>query len=258
MDGGVSGYKENARTSWNLGACSGARNLNDSRMLTGDILTLNHLSLDGNILIDLWKSIIVAKGDPAATTLQSFPGKSWEAFLKSEENRPSNKLRENILGEMKVLRTKLIYFVVWFTSYSFLDIPRPPIMVRKNHGTTRNRTDAQKERSKLEKELRKMSLGNATAKQICREDRAAVLERMSTRMEQCQHCLRGQLPEEKFQRCSRCWDKLQRSVYYCSKDCQVAAYKPTHKAICGKVLDVKTATAAAASSVSPAKAPGGR
>lgn len=89
-------------------ACSGARNLNDSRTLTGDILTLDHFSRDGKIVIDLWKSIIVPKGDPAATAPHGFPGKSWEAFLKTEERYLSDRLRESLLSELKVLRTKLI------------------------------------------------------------------------------------------------------------------------------------------------------
>lgn len=107
-------------------------------------------------------------------------------------------------------------YVVWFTTWSFLGIPRPGVMVRKNHNTTR--TDEEKERSKLEMELRKMSLGNTKAKQLAREDVAAVLKRKSNRAEQCDHCLKVELPDqEKFRRCARCWDKLQRSVHYCSR-----------------------------------------
>ncbi|KAF9072417.1 hypothetical protein BDP27DRAFT_412017 [Rhodocollybia butyracea] len=231
-------------------ACSASLNLNLSRMITGDILTLGKLCNDWNTVVDLLQKI-TPKDDKDAKSLQSFPGKSWDDFIKRQERLPADKTREVVLAEMKVLRTKLIYYVLWFTMLSFLGVNRPPIMVQKHRATPR--TEQENHLVNQQKELRKMFLGKETAKNVALEDKNAVLARHSLRKVHCYQCNKVQptnpSDKEKFQRCSRCWNELQRTVTYCSRTCQVGAYK-THKAICGKALDVKTATEAASASVS--------
>ncbi|KAF9065681.1 hypothetical protein BDP27DRAFT_1331613 [Rhodocollybia butyracea] len=218
-------------------SCSVAINLNNCRIFVGDILTVEHLSTDGHVFLDMLKSLIPPHNE-VPTTLQEFSGKSWSDFL--EKNCATDKAGQIALSEWKVLRTKLIYYVLEYTMLSFLGLPRPPIRVHRRPDSGR---------SECEKTVLKM-MKMAMGKQRAKESKAADMERLSKQVVMCFNCGRSQSSGEKFQRCSRCWNAQKRSVTYCSKECQVNDYKAIHKSICGQILDMETATETAVSSVS--------
>lgn len=88
-------------------ACSIARNLNEARRFTGDVLTLDNLSKDGRSFIDLLKSIIPDDISVHPKTLYYIPNPAWDSFLEARQNS-GTEFEKLWLAEAQLLRTKLI------------------------------------------------------------------------------------------------------------------------------------------------------
>jgi hypothetical protein len=58
--------------------------------------------------------------------------------------------------------------------------------------------------------------GEREGKLRAREELTALKERRGRRGVQCVNCQEFELESQKFQRCKPCWDKAQRTVFYCS------------------------------------------
>ncbi|KAK0453039.1 hypothetical protein EV421DRAFT_2030077 [Armillaria borealis] len=220
-------------------ACSAARNIHDARRFACDILTLDNLGNDGRVFIDLLKAIMPRTPPESLTTPTYVPNPAWDSFRASKEQSNITQMEKWGLSYAQILRTELIYLVVLYTSLSFLGKERPKIPVTHPRGGGDASNDPQ--RLQFQKENRRQLYGPSLAKEVTREDKAAAKERQRQRCAYCTHCSRPEQDGEKFPHCGKCWNTLQRDVPYCSRECQTANYKPLHKAICGKALDLDTA-----------------
>ncbi|THV02727.1 hypothetical protein K435DRAFT_836239 [Dendrothele bispora CBS 962.96] len=211
--------------------CSLARNLNQARAYSFDILRVDHLSQNGKVLIDLLKAITP---DDISVVLKDpyyFPEKTWDA-LKAEQERGNNELEKYALREILILRTKLIYLVVEGMMDSFLDEALPTVVVQKN----RDQRSASEKQEAVRANVNMMKLvyGEREGKARARAEFEAYKDRKSRRGILCTNCEVPESDGQKFQRCKKCWDLVGRDIPYCSKDCQVKDWRIRHKEICGK------------------------
>lgn len=96
-----------------------AKNLNETRRLTGDILTLDNLSKDGRVLIDLLKTIIPNDISVVPETPCHFPNPTWDSFREARQKSGTE-------------HEKL----------SFLKKPRPTVTVNMNTKSRRSKTES--------------------------------------------------------------------------------------------------------------------
>ncbi len=98
---------------------------------------------------------------------------------------------------------------------SFLGEPLPSVTVSK--ARDRRPADAKKQDLvKLKAEYTAL-YGEEVGRVKMREDLLALHERRSRRVVHCTKCGKKQGDDEKFMRCKKCWEVLQRSVTYCGK-----------------------------------------
>jgi len=92
----------------------------------------------------------------------------------------------------------------------------PKITVQKVH---KQGQMADPNEQKLKKQLIKQALGSKAAAQQFKEDREAAQDRKAKRGTPCQRagCSNIEQEGQKYSRCSKCWDSVQRSVYYYCK-----------------------------------------
>ncbi|KAK0232916.1 hypothetical protein IW262DRAFT_1290107 [Armillaria fumosa] len=225
-----------------------ARNLNEARRFTGDILTLDNLSKEGRVLVGLLKAIIPDDISVLPKTPCHFPNPTWDSLREARQNS-GTEYEKLWLAEAQMLRSKLIYHVVQCTYLSFLGKPRPKITVVKNLGHT---PLARPQMHPLDKELKKKIYGGKAAKEMWKDDKVAFKDRVSRRINSCTNCLKKE-EGEKFPHCSKCWTTLKRDVPYCSRECQTADYKSRHKAICGKEIGLEEAVSTALKARGPPK-----
>ncbi len=84
-----------------------ARNLNEARRFTGDILTLDNLSKEGRVLIDLLKAIIPDDISVLPKTPCHFPNPAWDS-LREARQKSGTEYEKLWLAEAHMLRSKLI------------------------------------------------------------------------------------------------------------------------------------------------------
>ncbi|KAJ6594809.1 hypothetical protein B0H19DRAFT_1225818 [Mycena capillaripes] len=221
-------------------ACSIARNLHDTRMYCGREFRLSRLRGDGRIVLDWLKAMMVPSDPEEALKLldkpRYFPDAVWNAYANIQPRSAPNESEKLALGEILVLRTKLICHFLHYTSRSFVGEELPTIAVEKfnkKKAVPQSFPSADYAASAMEQ-----ILGRDGAKANAKENKAAWKDRQSTRREHCSYvgCHKPKEGTEKFPRCKKCWDEKQREVLYCSPQCQRADWKVNHKAICGKAL----------------------
>ncbi|KAI0094210.1 hypothetical protein BDY19DRAFT_9604 [Irpex rosettiformis] len=213
-----------------------AKNLNLARAYCADILRVDYLSTDGEVVLDLLRELVPQ--DISVTPAEPYwvcRSKEWEEVREKfvggvqvveEEDRGD-------LIEVLVLRTKLIYFVLEGIVDSFLGHSLPRVTVHKERDRRAKEVKLDDHR-RLADEYKKL-YGEAGQEKL-RKDLAAMEERKSRREVHCTNCQRTQREGERFMRCKKCWDGIQRNVMYCGKTCQVTDWKLRHKKICGKPL----------------------
>lgn len=98
---------------------------------------------------------------------------------------------------------------------SFLGLPLPSVTVSKH--TKPYTTEAKRQSNRNTKDEYRAIYGNEAWEAKLHEDLAALQERKDRRTIHCQSCEKNQGEDEKFMRCKRCWETIQRAVPYCSK-----------------------------------------
>jgi hypothetical protein len=89
-------------------SCAVSKNLNEARLLTGDVLTLEKLSNNGQTVIDLIRSMLCDDLSSLPRELVHFSNPQWNNFRQSKlEQNPSERVKLG-LEEILLLRTKLI------------------------------------------------------------------------------------------------------------------------------------------------------
>ncbi|KAF8176860.1 hypothetical protein K438DRAFT_1939216 [Mycena galopus ATCC 62051] len=218
-------------------ACSIARNLHDARIHCGRDFRLSRLRGDGRIVFDWLKAVMIPQDPEKALELLNkpryVPDAAWDALTDLQQRSAPNDSEKLALGNILVLRTKLICLFLQSTLRSFVGKDaKLDIWVVKNKKKIVSSFPSQAvDRSAMEQ-----ILGPAGAKAAAKEGKAAWKERQSARRECCSYvgCGKPNNGTEKYPRCKRCWEGMQREVLYCSTECQKADWKSNHKAICGK------------------------
>ncbi|KAF8181707.1 hypothetical protein K438DRAFT_1767787 [Mycena galopus ATCC 62051] len=220
--------------------CSKARNLNEARSYCPD-LALTRLRLDGKVFLNLLKSVMLEDATfiPSQPKFVSHPG--WDVWAEAQRKKNDSDAKKIALEEILILRTKLICHVIHFILRSFHGRDPPQLFVKKEHKSVQRPKDST---ATVPSELVEL-LGSEAAMARIKDERAGAKARHSARVTQCSYmnCTKIEEPNgQKFSRCSKCFDKMQRQVRYCSRTCQKADWDLRHKAICGKPLDFETAT----------------
>ncbi|KAF7358025.1 MYND-type domain-containing protein [Mycena venus] len=220
-------------------ACSIAKNLHDTRIYCGRDFRLSRLRGDGGIVLGWLKAIMVPARDEEALEMLNkpryVPDAAWDAFANMQQQSAPNDSEKLALGRILVLRTKLICHFLHCTLRSFMGEDLPKIAVEKYN--KKKNPQSFLSRGNLSA-VAEQVLGPAGAKAAAKENKAAWKDRQRDRREYCSYvgCCKPNDGTEKFPRCKKCWDGMQREVLYCSAQCQKADWKSNHKAICGKAL----------------------
>ncbi|GAW08819.1 hypothetical protein F5879DRAFT_970975 [Lentinula edodes] len=224
--------------------CSIARNLNDARRFTADVLKLDYLSRDGKTYLDLFKTIMPGSDPDTTPDIYYIPNPGWDSFQeRMKEKYATSKVHLVSLGEMQVLRTELIYYVVGYTMMSFIGHKIDRVAGIKPRGASSDHKTAQAKKMYKEGDrIQKMMFGLEEAKRRKDEEKQVAKALIARRVVMCFQCQKHQPEGERFSRCSRCWNNLKRDVVYCSRECQIVDYKKSHKMICGKEVDMDVAT----------------
>ncbi|KAJ7090816.1 hypothetical protein B0H15DRAFT_948585 [Mycena belliarum] len=237
-------------------ACSIAKNLHDTRTYCGRELRLARLQNDGRALLDLLDTVMVEgtshlrkEGtmsdltDAVAEGILKVPGKpryvphpTWDAFANARERLTATDTEKLALGNILVLRTKLICHIIHFTIRSFLGLELPEITVTK-HRKRKMPAEALSIQA-FGAAFMEQTLGPAGAKAVAKDNKEAFKERQSKRKEHCSYagCSIVNDDSVKYPRCKKCWENMRREVLYCSVECQKADWKLNHKTICGRAL----------------------
>ncbi|KAJ7831711.1 hypothetical protein B0H14DRAFT_2804360 [Mycena olivaceomarginata] len=220
-------------------ACSIARNLHDARVYCGRDFRLSRLRTDGKIVLGWLKAVMVSERPEEAMEILNkpkyVPDAAWDAFADRQQQSKPNDSQKLALGNILVLRTKLMCHFLHCTLRSFVGEEMPKISVGKYN---KKKNPQSFRTSEFMSAVAEQTLGPAGAKAVAKENKAAWKERQKDRREHCSYvgCYKPDDGAKKFPRCQKCWDKMQREVLYCSKECQTADWKSGHKAMCGKPL----------------------
>ncbi|KAJ7502576.1 hypothetical protein B0H11DRAFT_1989200 [Mycena galericulata] len=220
-----------------VGVCSKARNLNEARAYAPEI-RLSRLRLDGKVLLDLLKSVMIDDLSfvPSTPIYVTHPG--WDAFAEEQRKQNDTDVGKVALAQILLLRTKLICHVLHFTLRSFLGLDPPELFVVKEHKSVQYQKDPS---APMHKAVLEAVLGPNAASTWLKDAKNGHKERMEQRLACCSYlgCRETQPSDDsvKFSRCKPCFDTMQRQVLYCSVKCQKADWKLRHKTICGKPLD---------------------
>lgn len=215
-------------------ACSLANNLNTSRVNCADVLRVNHLGQDGRVLLDLLKAITPDDLSTPPKEPHYIPARPWDA-LKAQQERSSRttELEKYALQDLLLLRTKLI--CEYLTSIlcfalahksgvdlvaegmidSFFGRKLPSVTVQKQHDP-RTKVERTEDMKRLTSQMKAL-YGRQEGLARVREDTEAFQDRKALRGRECTHCRKHEKEDEKFQRCKKCWDNLQREVMYCCR-----------------------------------------
>ncbi|KAJ7620222.1 hypothetical protein FB45DRAFT_1094264 [Roridomyces roridus] len=204
--------------------CSQSQNLNLGRAYCGNELRVESLCQDADFLLNLLRSAMlddtssVGLGQPRYISSQS-----WDELKAGGEETKAQHLVEVTRAGLLLMRINVICYVLDFLLRSFCDMKTPIL--------TASMVEDILDRGSDESPVTVESVEERTV-----EPRAS-----------CSYlkCLKLALAGSRspFQRCGPCFSQIQRQVFYCSRECQVADWKLRHKKTCGKTLtfdDVST------------------
>ncbi|KAJ7443004.1 hypothetical protein FB451DRAFT_1376829 [Mycena latifolia] len=221
--------------------CSKSQNLNKARAYCAPEIRLSRLRLNGKVFLDLLKSLMHEDASfiPSKPIYVSHP--AWDTFAAEQETLNDTEAKKIALAEILLLRTKLICHVVQFTLRSFLGLPPPELSVMKEHKSLEH---AKNPLQPFHMAALVEALGPDAAKARANADRDGTKARIEQRRGHCSYlgCNNSEPPDgsQKFARCKKCFDTMERQVLYCSRTCQTADWKLEHKKVCGKALDFNT------------------
>ncbi|KAK6996861.1 MYND-type domain-containing protein [Favolaschia claudopus] len=208
--------------------CSKARNLHVARAYCPEIRLMS-LSRDGKAFLSLLKSVMLEDASFIPSEPKSVPNAAWDAFSGLQKLSSQTDEERITLATVLLMRTKLISLVVHFTMRSFFEKEAPPLDVQK--------PDQKPQRASPRPELIEV-VGFKAAKARMKEEKAGAMDMYREQLDSCSYAGCGKTapkPSVRFSRCTRC-AKIERSVPYCSRECQRADWNGHHKAICGKTL----------------------
>jgi hypothetical protein len=94
----------------------------------------------------------------------------------------------------------------------------PKIVVQRNHKLPEPASNANSAQQRAQKELVKQAMGQNAAQKMFKDDKQAWKDRKSNRRNVCMRSGCGMHEEgQNFSRCSKCWEKAERTISYCSR-----------------------------------------
>ncbi|KAJ7613130.1 hypothetical protein FB45DRAFT_273076 [Roridomyces roridus] len=209
---------------------------------------------DGQLLLDLVEEMMIQ--NPTATAPETpiyISHPVWDAMAAKHQGAGNR--NEVILTSILAERNMLIAFVLWHTLRSFLDLPLPQI----HHSTGTRKPKLRSNVSCPEEELLRVLHGDEAAKGIIKAGRQTArtdhIQRKEAYAKGKQVCHSCKTPNDttatKYPRCKRCWDTIQREVFYCSSECQKIDWKAGHKKECGRLLQLEDLTTPAPVPLTP-------
>ncbi|KAJ7441731.1 hypothetical protein FB451DRAFT_1298446, partial [Mycena latifolia] len=193
-------------------------------------IRLSRLRLNGKVFLDLLKSLMYEDASfiPSKPIYVSHP--AWDAFAAEQEKLNNTEAKKIALAEILLLRTKLICHVVQFNLRSFFGLPPPELSVMKEHKSLEH---AESPLQPFHMAALVEALGPDAAKARAKAARDGAKARIEQRRGHCSYlgCNNSEPPDgsQKFARCKKCFDTMERQVLYCSRTCQTADWKLGHK-----------------------------
>ncbi|KAJ7620219.1 hypothetical protein FB45DRAFT_148557 [Roridomyces roridus] len=204
--------------------CSQSQNLNLARAYCATELRVEPLCNDADLLLDLLRSAMlddipsVGLGQPKYISNQS-----WDELKAGGEETKAQYLVEVTRAGLLLMRIKVICYVLDFLLRSFCDMNTPIFTA-----------------SMVEDILARGTPESPVTGESIRE--CTVEPRTSCSFLKCLKLAPAD-GHSAFQRCGTCFSQIQRQVFYCSRECQLADWKLRHKKTCGQTLtfdDVST------------------
>ncbi|KAJ7174122.1 hypothetical protein C8R43DRAFT_977139 [Mycena crocata] len=232
--------------------------LNDPRCYCPHELRLEYLGgRDGKVFLDLVKSVLLDDYSVVPKTPLYISHPLWDKFVADQDASKLTKVEKAVFDRILLLRTKLICHVLQFTMHSFLGLNPSNHIVSKLDKTTMAAAWVQVE--KLVKPALQQSLGHQGAKTFLKIGKKTFPGMLFPRHKHhCSYpdCQRVEPSDDsvRFSLCQACSEKAQREFRYCSVECQRKDWKPRHKVMCGKPLDIETVSKAIADSLEPTDA----
>ncbi|PPR02568.1 hypothetical protein CVT26_011956 [Gymnopilus dilepis] len=215
-------------------ACSVAHDLNEARILCSEELRVSRLSDDGRVLLNLFSSISRQDTSCNPTEPKYFPSTIWDRTRSSHANS-SDEVEKLVLNYIIILRTKLISIALDNIVRSFFGLELSEIKLIK-HASPQTGSPSSDAFQQALRNVVQTVHGKEEYKTFKAETKAAKKDLNSRRFSRCTECGKEAESRSAFQKCIAC-AKISREVLYCSRDCQEANWKTSHKLICGKPLD---------------------
>ncbi|KAK7002202.1 MYND-type domain-containing protein [Favolaschia claudopus] len=218
--------------------CSVSTNLHDARAYCPE-LRLTHLSVDPHAFLELLKIAIL--DDPSLIPAQPkyVLHPEWDAWAATQQLPINSEAEKVVFAGMKLLRTKLICHILYLAMETFLG-KDPVVLIAEPERKQKIPPNYWRVSPRLIQ-----SVGYDAAKADAKAHKADFFSRRGQGRQFCSY-LGCRKPAHdgsvKFPRCSRCFEKMNRQVLYCSRECQVADWSAGHKTICGKPLNFDIAS----------------
>ncbi|KAJ7149689.1 hypothetical protein C8R46DRAFT_1198687 [Mycena filopes] len=241
-------------------ACSLDRmaKLNDARIYCAHELRLDYLGGDGAVLLDLLKSVSHDDHTVIPETPRYISHPFWDDMFATRAVLNATDAERLATLRIQVLRTKLICHVLQRTVYSFLSLT-PPAGPGLTKADKLALEPAWAAAEAMIKPIVQQAFGRKGAKLFLQEGKRFVKGNLARHGRHCtsQDCDQVEPSDGsvKFNVCQPCRTEAHRVISYCSVECQRKDWKPRHKRMCGKPLELKTLTDLHSSFTDVANAP---
>ncbi|KAK6977504.1 MYND-type domain-containing protein [Favolaschia claudopus] len=216
--------------------CSKARHIHNARAYCPE-LRLMPLSHDREAFLSLLKGVMLEDASFIPSEPKSTPNAAWDAFAGMQRLSSQTDEEKIVLATILVVRTNLISSIVLLTMRSFFGNKAPSLTIE--------RVDQKPQRARPRAELIEV-VGYKAANARMKDEKSGAMDMYRQQLDICSYegCANtASKPSVRFSRCARC-AKIERSVLYCSRECQRADWNGSHKAICGRALDFDTVSKA--------------
>ncbi|KAK7002206.1 MYND-type domain-containing protein [Favolaschia claudopus] len=218
--------------------CSVAKNLHDPRAYCPE-LRLTRLSADADAFLELLKTALLDDPSLIPTQPKYVSHPEWDAWAATQGPLINSEAEKVVFAGMKLLRTKLICHILYFAMQTFLG-KDPVALIADLERKQKIPPNYWRVSPRLIE-----SVGYDAAKADAKAHKADFFSRRGQGRAFCSYIGCSKPAHDasvKFPRCSRCFEKMNRQVLYCSRECQAADWSAGHKTVCGKPLNFDIAS----------------
>ncbi|KAJ7604343.1 hypothetical protein FB45DRAFT_1081441 [Roridomyces roridus] len=240
-----------------VAACTTIPTLNDARCLCAKEMSVKSHRQNARLFLDLLEEMRASNSteaeepptrDAHRTRRKPFDGRPytvWDAIVADQKSPKTTVAAKTALAKILAERNMLIGSVVNSALRSILDLP--PLQLCKAKNASKPRISPDIVQSSLDRvrsvggEKAAQEFGKV-ARQIEKGVHARSKEIHAAGKQMCHSCKKFNETTTKFPRCKRCWDTLEKSIVYCSTECQKIDWKAGHQKECGKLLQLEDLT----------------